>query len=761
MANTPYSGKYSGTTYYNPGDNIDYKTKRGINLTDESEKVQKQWYLDKAKYLYSSYFKNDTYIPYSNSDDYEINRLYAQGRQPVSKYQELLTTLDKKTGKRKGWMNISWDVLPILPKFRNIVLGKFEDIDYNIMVRAVDEASNNVRDDAKMMIMIENKYGEILQGFRSAIGMDKDPALKDAKLPYIPKTVEELEMMTQLGAFKLSWEIAMDKLLNDTYMKNNWPELKRRLMEDALDIGVIAIKDYQDPQTKLPMCRYVDPLNLIIRQTRRNDYYDVTEAGEIVWYSLEQLRSFGLPEEDLTICGNNYQNMFGNASMTGSFGNRNLPSSQTGGIKCAVLDLEFQSFDRQFYEARDMGNKTATFELPHGTTKPTNRKNKLIVKEKPKYYRCKWIIGTDVIFDFGLQHDVPYKQRAEPRSSYSCYRINDRSIINQCISVVDDFQMKVYKLRNAIATSRPAGIMVEFGSIGNISQGGEKLTPFDVLKIFDDRGDLLFRQAINPQNGMVVQGGIPPITPLSGGVGPYLDELIRGMEYDLNNIREISGLNAIVDASTPQSGALVGTSKIAEAATNHSLRPILYGYKSVKQRCFANLTNRWQIVAKFYPQTVTVSAGSAAFETIRVANDLYEPLFDVYCDAIISDDDKMKLENALALSMQAAKTGSIGITMMDYFYIQQLIATGNMRWAWVYLSYREAKMKQDAEQAAAQSQAQIGQQTQALEAQKFEQAVQMIRLQEEEKRQTLQLEYQLKMQLEQSKPRPQPSRQPV
>lgn len=749
MAATPFSNRYKNPQQFqNPGDYLDPKIKQGKTGNVD---IQKEWYLKKCQWIYSCYLRDDAYIPYSSTRDFQTNRLYAQGRQPVNKYMNMFTIPDKKTGQRKGFMNISWDIFSPMTKLRSIVLGKFEDIDYNILIRAVDDASNTTREDAKLTIMVESKYNELLEGFRQRIGGDSGPEVKDAKIPYIPKSIDEFDMMQQLGAFKLAWEVSMDKLCNDTGMKVNWPELKRRLLEDAIDLGLIAVKDYQDPQTNLPMLRYVDPQNFIIRQTRRNDFHDVTEAGEICWYTLEQLRTYGFTDQELSQMGATYGGQFGNTYASTPSSVWSNYNNGLDGIRAGVLDVEFQSFDTEFFEMRNGVSENGAgynlaVELPFDSSGPTNKKNRFVKKDKPKFYRAKWVIGTDFIFDYGLQYDVPYHQKSTPKSSYSCYRVSDRSMVNQCIAVLDDFQIGVLKLRNAEANSRPAGIQIEWGSITNITHGGDEMSPWEIIKLFNDKGDLLYRHAVDPNNGRQIQGGIPPIVPLTGGIGPYMGELLQGLEWKMNNLREITGINAIVDSSAPAPGALVGTAKIAEAATNHVLRPILSGYKSVKQRAFGNVCNRWQIVAMHYPQAITTTIGNAAFETIKVGSELYEPIFDVFCDAIISDDDKMKIENAMLQSMAAAKTGMVGITMMDYFYITQLVQAGNIRYAWVYLSYREQQAKKEQDVRVATTQKQVGEQSMDLQKQKDDQAVNLIVVSEQEKRKTLLLEHQFKMQ---------------
>ncbi len=111
----------------------------------------------------------------------------------------------------------------------------------------------------------------------------------------------------------------------------------------------------------------------------------------------------------------------------------------------------------------------------------------------------------------------------------------------------------------------------------------------------------------------------------------------------------------------------------------------------------------------------------------------------------------MKLDQACLESLRAAKTGSVGITPMDYFYIQQLVQTGNVRWAWVYLSYREKILTEEAQARALETQKVQAEGMQKAEEIKAKSAQELIILTEAEKRKTLILEYQLKQKLELSK----------
>jgi hypothetical protein len=739
----PFVEKYKDSRYTNPGDNIDPNKKQDIE-----DKAAKDWFKRKLEYMYSCYIRDDAYIPYSTVRDYRICRLYAQGRQPNTKYMERLTIQDKRSGIRKGWMNISWDILPILPKFRSIVLGRFEEVDYNTQAHAIDDVSSTLREDAKWTKLVQTKYAKNLAEFRKELGLGED---QQEQLPFVPKSMEEMDMLASMGFFRLAYEITMDKLLIATAQKANWNEIKRRVFEDAVDLGIIAVKDYTDPVTGKPMVRYVDPEYLIIRQTRMNDFSNVSEAAEITWYSIGDLRAYGLTDEELVKASRAYSGIFGNPYMTDIPG---YPQDRNryDYLKVAVLDAEFESFDTYFFESRMVGGNEIYFDLPFGAKKASSKKNKFGTRQYQKRYRCKWVIGTDIIFDYGLQYDQAYDQENKPRSSYSCYRIAEKSMISQCLTSADDIQLAVLKLRSAMAESKPAGVMIEFGSLKEIAMGGDKMDPFDILKLYRDRGDLIFKYALQ-SNGMPLQGGVPPISELRGGIGPYLDELMKILDWNINMIREITGINSVVDASAPAPNALVGTAQIAEQGTSNVLRPLLSGYRTIKQRAFMNLCQRWQLAGKFYPQSLPFvkEAGGTSIEILKVADDVYNAVFDVYVDMPIRDEDKMQLEQACLASMQAAKTGSVGITMADYIYIKELMSINNMRAAWVYLSYREEQMQKQRDATAAQMQQMNAQQAQQQEVMKKQLEFETAMALEKVRERNMKLEYYYKMQLEKVK----------
>lgn len=733
MNKLPFVEEYKKSTYRNPSDEIDPALKDG-----SKDHIAVEWYLRKMQYFYSAYMRNDAFVPFGIQGDILINRLYAQGRQPIDKYKDRLTLRNKNPGEsRKGFMNMSWDICPILPKYRQLILGKFDDIDYLINVYAIDGYSDGRRIDKKQDIIVKEKYKQKLAPMKEAIGVEDEKE----KLPFQPQTMEEADMLSGMGFLRLDEEVQMDNLLIATSQKCNWPEIKRRLMEDAIDLGYFCTKDYNDPISHKPMVRYVDPANLIIRQTRMNDFSNVTQAGEVVYYTIGQLREYGLTDEQLEKAAKAYNGLYDNTWANWPYySNRYRYDDFT----VAVLDAEFESFDTYFYQEALGGEKLG---LPYNwkdvkekvindnrnvTRKdrkrvPYKNESQITQQKYQKLYRAKWVIGTDIIFDYGLQYDVTYEPDGRPRSSFNCYRVTDRSLINQCISCADDIQLAILRLRNAIAQAPPSGIAIEIGSLANLTISGVQWTPMDVIKLYRDTGDLLWKYSVDA-NGNAIQNGQLPIQELKGGIGPALQETISVIQLKTQLIRDITGINELADASSPPADTLVGVAQIAQGNTNNVLKPIISGYKSVKQRAYGNLVTRWQLSNHFYgldKETMRTTDGGTT--TVNITSGIYHLSFESYAEALVSEQEKAKLDQAALASMQAAKTGSIGITLSDYFMVQQFIARGMIRAGWLYLTSREQQMQAEQAKVANDNQminnqaqmqaAQVQQQTDAMKIQ--------------------------------------------
>lgn len=716
-------------------------------------------YKKKGEYMLWGYFNNNSFVTYTQASDYYTARLYAQGRQPIDKYRNSLCPENRKTGKRLeygGYSNISWDILPVLPAKRAWILGEFDKIDYATNVFATDELSKNERNMEKMRFFAEQRDAEYFAQVDEAIGIQAAPRA----VPFSPKTVEDLDFMEMAGSFKLGVEVVMEKKLTRSMEISLFKETKKRLFEDAIDLGIMATKTYNDPVSKFPQVRYVDPLNLIVSANRTNNYLNITQAAEVRMMSLTDLKNQGLTDEQLMKCVSVSSGILGNVALnTLPFVNAQYPSwnnwmYQLGEFMVPVLDAECQSLDVEKYEVnvRDGQDKMAV-KRKLGVKKLVDSRNRLETKTYKKWYRFKWVPGTDVVWDYGHQYDQVYDEYQNPKSSYNIYRVADKSLIQQCISTADDIQLVVLKLRAAWAMARPSGMDIDIRSISNLDIGTEKMHPFDLISIFTQTGNRLYTSQINPATGAIVTGGTPPITDNKGTSLEEIQKYLFGLNGYYAQLENITSISSAIDGSAPIPGQLTGTTQIAEQGAKNTLRPMLSAYKYIKEETLKSLARRHQLIAKAKMLTGQV----ADFEDyyLGVCPDITTPTFDINIDTIVDDKMKMNIEAQALESMNAAKQGNPGITLADYFMITRMIEAGQLKLAQIYLAGREAQEKQRVTQEAQQMQMITGQNAQMLEKEKqntlnlqYENEVNLVKMQEmlklERELELLLTEYKLK-----------------
>lgn len=719
----PFLDKYTNTPVGNPKD------------SRNPDKVKdKEWFIRKGEYIYSQWLTGFAYTPYSLANDFAENRVYAQGRQPTTKYMDVLDPKDPSTGMRSGFYNMSWDIVPIFPKYRDIIRGKLSRFDFSTSVEALDDNSFQDRAYMKFKSYVEEKEKEYLAQVNMAMGAEPMETLPDQKAMIKPRSLQEMEMIEAMGGYRLPFESAMEKLLYKSLAVSEWEEIKLRMDEDFIDIAMAACQDYTDPISKIPMSRYVDPAFLIVVNTRDNAYTEISDCAEVRFLTLAQLKDMGLDEDEIRIAAQAFVGYFNNPALDTIIVNGYGWNWQQGSLfRVAVLDMDFASWSTDYFESRTSTNGQELFFKINEKNVGSDKKRKYESKNYERRYQGKWIIGTRIMAPgYGYQYNQVFDADNRPKSSYSIYRISDRSLVSRCISTLDDLQLCVLKFRNAWAKAKPAGLLIEWGSLTGMMRGGKKMEPQDVLKIYTTTGDLLYRAS--SEGGRPIQGAPPPISELSGGIGELLNEFIATFNLHVGTLGEITAIGRGQDGSLPGGDTLVGVANIAEGATQDSLRMYQMGYKRLKARTCNNLSLRWQLrlvdddISEYVQSKEGVSGElvKLSFDSIRGRR------IQVNCDMIVDDTQKQMAIQAALESIKAAKTGSIGITYADFLIIMQAVERGQVKYAFMWIHHREEQEKAYQAQLQKENMQLNGQNAQALE---------------QAKQQTLAMELQIKQKL--------------
>jgi len=154
-----------------------------INPSEKDEQYHLQW----AEAIYSIYKNDRGGIKYSEKTNFELLRHYAKGLQDVEKYLDILCPKDPKTHERKSLMNISWDIVSVIPKIREAVVGNLLKIDHDIVASAIDEKSGGEKEDYIYSLIAEKKVKSFAEGIQEGMYEGDHSDIID----FVPDSVEE------------------------------------------------------------------------------------------------------------------------------------------------------------------------------------------------------------------------------------------------------------------------------------------------------------------------------------------------------------------------------------------------------------------------------------------------------------------------------------------------------------------------------------------------------------------------------------------
>lgn len=660
-----------------------------------SEKNEK-WGRKFCEAIYAAYVSDRTGVPFSTIDELNTLRQYAAGNQDITKYQKILLDESEEGGDLEGYLNVNWEIFSVMPKFMHIIRGIFEEQEHSIVATAIDPKSTEDREIKKLRKWFVTEYGDVLNAVYRQAGYTPPKE-------WIPESMDELRLYEQVGGFKLTKETEIEEGLEYTLYISDWKEIKRKMLDDFATLNCASVKDYTDQYTRKAKVRWVDPVKLIIQYSKHWDHRNSEYAGELIQESITNIRkNTELSEETLRKLAQFYNGR--NANQTLSSWSEEDLKLQGGGWRydnfmIDVMDVEWFSVNSRgrTYRTNERG-ETWSYEEKEG--KVFDKENKKTITSKHKVvYRCKWIVGTDFVYDFGLQYDVPRPGKKEVELSYKFYKLPGRSIVSLSVPNLDQIQLTWLKLQNSLAMSSNSGVAVEYTSLMQMKLGGKKMEPLEILSIRRDTGDLIYK-ATTHLGRPNLPGGVRPIQELKGGIGPQLDEFIKLFEINLEFIRELTGINKIADASTPDPNQSVGGSELAIAATNNALKPLYAGYIRLKEQAARSLAIRIGLLIKHdkkaYEGYIPVLGGSGV-KIMSVNADVVDADWAIQIQARPTRERKRIILEAAMKAMQPDREGYVGIEEGDFIMIERLLEAGNEKLAEMLLNYKSRKNKEESE----------------------------------------------------------------
>lgn len=735
--------KYPETTFPDP-------------LATNEEKATPAFGLIKAKFIFGKY-RNAPSSIYNRIGRYINNRKYAEGLQSIQKYKDMMDMSGDTS-----YLNLDFQVVPVLPKFVDLMVGEMINQELQIQCNAIDPQSLTKYEDEKNAIFANLMLKPFSDQMEEMTGV---PIIDKSK--YIPKDEEDAKLYMEM-TFKQDTEVAMEELLSFVFQNNGAEELKTRLIRDFVVLKIAAVRVDFDSNNDI-ILRYVDPATVVTPYSDKQNFTDMEYAGETIKMTIHDLKQQAgsqLTDEDYFNIARFNVGKYNNPA-NWQYGDTYGAYYNRGGINTAydnyyvqVFDFEFASNNYNLTFEKKINNYGGYFynQKKAGYTPAENSRGKREVQSKDFQvrYEGKWIVGTDCIYDYGLQKNM---RRPKKGGVYSnkclsryiicapdIYDMENKSFVERCISHADQIQLCYLKLQQLVSKAVPKGISFDVSVLEGVvmGKGTSFLTPLEVLSAYKQTGDLPYR-GTDPDTGQPI--GKLPINELPNGMSGDIERLVGLYNFHLQMIRDVTGVNEMRDGSSPDARLGASVQRTALQTSRNTSRPLNNSYLSVIKRMAEQVALMLQDKAAFgggldgYYNAV----GENAIKIIEVGKGISLAEFGIAVELVSTAEDQQLLENDMAMALQAGN-----IDLEDEWEVR-ILGRKNIKKAVRLLKKRREDKLKAAQEAQAQQQQQQGQ----IQAQSAQAATQgqlaYLQAETQAKAQLLQLEYSLKIELEKAK----------
>ena len=638
----------------------------------------------------------------NNGGDYQKFKLYAQGKQPITQYKRW-AGVDQKTD--QTWMNIDWSVRPVVLTYRDKALSRLMKQDHRVIATAIDSLAKSEMETWYNDMKAKLAVRKLMQ--------QQNPELANHPMLQLqtgdPMDLEELEMRLQMGEqFNRSMDAEMAIELG--FYENGVQMFRRAIYEDLFDWGLCGYKEWLGDDNKAKF-RRVDLEAAFTSYCKKADFSDMVHAGEVIDVSLVDLALVTdengnkmFTEDDLRTFAGTLAGKFGNPAMIGRGSGFYKPYDK---FKCKVVDIEFYSYDEHNYrkDVDEEGNvdfRKADY----------NRGKKAVDKYTRKcfktVYKCKWIIGTDFAYDWGLASDQKRstnpKKKAETSLSYKFHAINFYEMkatgyMERLIPYLDEYQLTIYKIQNFKNRAVPSGWWIDLDALENVAltKGATSMEPKELLQMFFETGALMGRS--HDPSGQPMGPNWKPVIPIENTAASELAMFYQDLVQTIQQIERMTGFNEVtMGEANPRT--LVPGYEVANMSTNDALYPLAFAESQLVGSLAADVLCRMQqgvkkgVIEGYMPLRGALNSNALTF--LSISPNIAAREYGIMLEEKTSDEQKMWLLQTMQ--------GDITNGFLDSADAIMIVNTHNAKQAMMVLSYKVRKAK---EQQAQQQMDQI------------------------------------------------------
>jgi hypothetical protein len=614
------------------------------------EKQSPEFGLKVAKAVESDWFKmkSGSCRYYDQYSEFHRLRLYSRGEQPVQKYKNELA-IDGDL----SYMNLNWDIVPIIPKFVDIVVNGMADRAYKIRANAQDAMSAEKKNLFQDMIEADMVAKDFLMLTKEQLGVDAfnvDPT-------DLPVNNDELALYMDLK-YKPSIEIAEELAIDNILEMNDFHIVQEMCDKDQCEIGVSAVK-HEFRKGEGVKVEYVDPATLIWSYTEKPDFSDCFYFGEVKQVHYTELRKINpdITDEKLQEIKNHGSAWYGHYGVTMNFWDSAFLNETV-----TLLYFNYKTEKKFVYKKKitktggeKLIAKDDTFIHAEG-----GDLFEVVTVPKEVWYQGVLVCGSNHLLQWELMKNMVRPKSASQKAMPNyvlfaprMYKGRIDSLVKRMIPFSDQIQLTHLKIQQVQARMVPDGVFIDADGLNDVDLGkGAAYNPAEALKLYFQTGSVVGRSYT--EDGEYNHARVPIQELTSNSGQSKMSALIGAYNHYLNMIRDVTGLNEARDGSMPNSDALVGVQKLAALNSNTATRHVLEGRLMMVRRLAQGLSIRIADILEHadFAEQFAMQIGKYNMAILEDIKDLYLHDFGIYIDVAPDAEEKEMLERNIQISLQ-------------------------------------------------------------------------------------------------------------
>ena len=592
---------------------------------------------------------------------WRTNRGYANGRVPMSKFQDLLEFNGKV-----NYLNINWQSINIVNRVVSGLVGRWMGRSEKIRVTATDSLSTKQKQEEfeNLEFIIENR--ELLEKLQAESGVQLLPQGEQ-----IPEDKEELKLW-QSQFQRLPEEIQYELGCNDVLAANGWFDtLKEKMLHDSAETGFVATYTWMDDNGVIHV-EWLKPENCFYSYSNYPDFRDTTWRGVIRTYKISELRrkygtEFGgkISEEELwkmAQFSKEFQ-LYDNITWLTEWNVTFLRPYDEWNID--VIEFELKTVDSDDYTVVTTKKNKSTI-VKKGRPEKPSENEKIISDTKWNIYRGVFCRPTNTMLEWGIKKNMirpqDPKEIGNAEFSYTFYMAQNYDMTSLAVpekiqEPVDQMIIARLKMQQLVAKMRPTGAAVNWDALQNIDYGlGDANKGIDVKKLYDQTGDIYYRGRDAEGNPVPV-----PITELSNsGFLSQLQGLILLYDKHYQILKDELGEDPNLISSALQPRVAVSNINTAEQVAQFATDYFYWAYTN----CMADTAKKVASLLK-----TSVQYGSSVYREILKSDDVAGRIFNSRIQML---PDQYELSRFDAMLQQAMAASPDLVLFLDPFQIMRV-----------------------------------------------------------------------------------------